>query len=431
MRRCVAAILVLAVMLLPASFSYAGQTVPSGGGHVVVIPVEGTVEPGLAAFVSRSIRQAVSQNAAAIVLEIRTLGGLVDAALDMRDEILGSAVPVHAFVHGRAWSAGALITLACDRVVMRPGSSVGSAEPRPLEPKNVSALRSEFESTAAARGKDPKIAAAMVDASIEIPDLIEKGGILNLTASRAVEVGYADALVGNLYGALEYLGLGEKSVVVAEPSFAERFSRVVTHPNVSTMLLIVGIAGLVIESVVPGFGLPGVIGLISLATLILGRTVAQLAGIEAALLFLLGLVLLSIEAFMPGFGIFGLSGIGLLVVSLVFVARTAESAGALVLSFVVAALVLVAMFRFAQKKGLWSRLSLGATLRETSAVEVSKVQVGQEGTALTPLRPSGTAQFGQIRMSVVTDGRYVPANSKVVVESVSGNRIVVSRVEDQ
>jgi len=365
------------------------------------------------------------------VLEIRTLGGLVDAALDMRDEILGSAVPVHAFVHGRAWSAGALITLACDRVVMRPGSSVGSAEPRPLEPKNVSALRSEFESTAAARGKDPKIAAAMVDASIEIPDLIKKGDILNLTASRAVEVGYADALVGNLYGALEYLGLGEKSVVVAEPSFAERFSRVVTHPNVSTMLLIVGIAGLVIESVVPGFGLPGVIGLISLATLILGRTVAQLAGIEAALLFLLGLVLLSIEAFMPGFGIFGLSGIGLLVVSLVFVARTAESAGALVLSFVVAALVLVAMFRFAQKKGLWSRLSLGATLRETSAVEVSKVQVGQEGTALTPLRPSGTAQFGQIRMSVVTDGRYVPANSKVVVESVSGNRIVVSRVEDQ
>lgn len=423
------ALLLALFMLWPVSAGLAGASPEAG--HVVILPVHGDVEPGLAAFVTRALNRAAADNARAVLLEVRTLGGRVDAALDMRDAILESPVPVHAFITGRAWSAGALISLAAEQIIMAPGSSIGSAEPRPLNAKTLSAIRSEMQSTAEARGRDPKIAAAMCDASIEIPDLTAKGSILNLTAARAVEVGYALGLASDRHAALEKLGLGASSVVVASPTFSEQFSRFVTNPTVTPILLTIGVLGLLVEAVVPGFGVPGIIGLTSLALLILGRTMAELAGVESALLFLLGLALLTIEAFMPGFGVFGVSGIALLVVALVLIMRTAESAWAVGISLVVAVLIITAMLRYAQKKGFWSRLSLKSTLEEARASDAPKVSVGDQGIALTPLRPSGTVQFGPSRVSVVTDGAYVAPGTKVVVDSVAGNRIVVRRLEKE
>ena len=93
--------------------------------------------------------QADEEHAAGIVFDINTPGGLVDAAFQIRDAILDAKEPTVAFVSRRAYSAGALITLANHTIVMAPGSSIGAAEPRPNEPKYVSALRAEFASTAA------------------------------------------------------------------------------------------------------------------------------------------------------------------------------------------------------------------------------------------------------------------------------------------
>ncbi|NLM70272.1 MAG: hypothetical protein GX177_09795 [Firmicutes bacterium] len=132
---------------------------------VYVLTVDGTIELGLSQYVLRGLKQA-QQEQAAVLIEINTFGGRVDAAVEIRDFILRMETPVIAFVRERAISAGALIAIAAPHIAMAPGSTIGAAEPRPLDEKNVSFLRAEFSSTARRNNRDPDIAAAMVDADI-------------------------------------------------------------------------------------------------------------------------------------------------------------------------------------------------------------------------------------------------------------------------
>ena len=106
------------------------------------------------------------------------------------------------YITDRAWSAGALIALAAPEIVMAPGSSIGAAEPRPAEEKTVSAVRAEFEATAERTGRNPRIAAAMVDADVVVEDLAPEGKILTLSAQNALEEGYADAIAASRNEAL-------------------------------------------------------------------------------------------------------------------------------------------------------------------------------------------------------------------------------------
>src|SRR5579863_9743032 len=136
---------------------------------VVVIPIEGTVDDGMAHMVERSVDVANREKAAAIVLDVNSPGGLVEAAFRIRDALFSSQEPVIAYVGRRAYSAAALITLAANRIVMAPGASIGAAEPIeaggtvPPSDKIISALRGEFESTAERSHHSPQIAGAMVD----------------------------------------------------------------------------------------------------------------------------------------------------------------------------------------------------------------------------------------------------------------------------
>ncbi len=147
----------LAVFSGTALFGFAGLiggAFASNSRPVVVVPIDGVVDEGMAHLVARAVAQADDEHAAGIVLDINTPGGLVDAAFQIRDSILDAKVPTVAFVAQRAYSAGALITLANHTIVMAPGSSIGAAEPRPNEPKYVSALRAEFASTAQRNHRD-------------------------------------------------------------------------------------------------------------------------------------------------------------------------------------------------------------------------------------------------------------------------------------
>src|SRR5690606_24254452 len=137
-------------------------------GPVWEIPVSGTIDLGLAAFVRRSVADALESGAAAIVVRINTFGGRVDAAAEIRDALIGSNIYTAALIVERAWSAGALIALAADAIWMAPGASLGAAEPRPADEKTISALRAEFEAMAERTGRDPRIAAAMVDANVAV-----------------------------------------------------------------------------------------------------------------------------------------------------------------------------------------------------------------------------------------------------------------------
>ncbi|HHY09591.1 MAG TPA: hypothetical protein GX528_03400, partial [Firmicutes bacterium] len=193
---------------------------------VYSLPIKGEIEPGLAEFVARGLALAEKNNGV-LLLEINTFGGRVDAATEIKDMLVRTKTPVIAYVSERAWSAGALITLAAPQVGMAPGSSIGSAEPRPLDEKTVSALKAEFEATAQRVGRDGKVAAAMVDADVEIEGLVEKGKILSLSAKEALEWGFADVIGQNNHEILTYFGYDEYEIIHVTPHWAERTVEVV------------------------------------------------------------------------------------------------------------------------------------------------------------------------------------------------------------
>src|SRR5688500_5287976 len=161
---------------------------------VYVAPVEGIIDLGLAPFVRRVLDEAAEQQAAAVVLEINTFGGRVDAAVVIRDALLRARVPTVAFVNKRAISAGALISLAAERIAVAEGATIGAATPvamgpeggaQPVSEKTVSYMRKECRATAEHRKRPPLIAEAMVDADVVVPDLVEKGKLLTLTTDEA------------------------------------------------------------------------------------------------------------------------------------------------------------------------------------------------------------------------------------------------------
>src|SRR5918994_2497570 len=96
---------------------------------VYAIPIEGIIDLGLAPFLARTIREAEEAGAAAVLLDINTFGGRVDAAVAMRDALLNAPIRTIAFVNQRAISAGALIALACETVIMAKGGTIGAPAP--------------------------------------------------------------------------------------------------------------------------------------------------------------------------------------------------------------------------------------------------------------------------------------------------------------
>ncbi|MDP3488226.1 MAG: ATP-dependent Clp protease proteolytic subunit, partial [Bacillota bacterium] len=223
----------------------------------VVIQIRGEVDPVMARYVERAIDLAVQRGARAVVIDIDTPGGRVDAALDISKAIMRTELPTVAVVTGQAWSAGALIALSARNLFMFPGSAIGAAEPIPTTEKIVAAWRSAMEGAAEANGRDPRLAAAMVDRDVEIPGVIDRGKLLSLSSQPAVEQGLADGIVVDLAQAVRDANLGQVSLSVVDVSTTEQLVRVLTGPVVSVVLLTLGLAGIIIELTTVGFGVAG------------------------------------------------------------------------------------------------------------------------------------------------------------------------------
>jgi membrane-bound serine protease (ClpP class) len=165
------------------------------------------------------LNEATQAGAAAVILDINTFGGRVDAAVLIRDSLLHAKLPTVAFVNKRAISAGALIALAAEKIVMADGGTIGAATPvamgapgaapLPVSEKTVSYMRKEFGATAEARKRPPLLAEAMVDADVEVKGLVEKGKLLTLTADEALQHKLADLRANSIDAVLQSLGLGD------------------------------------------------------------------------------------------------------------------------------------------------------------------------------------------------------------------------------
>ncbi|MBI2454587.1 MAG: hypothetical protein HYV46_00430, partial [candidate division NC10 bacterium] len=225
----VAALLLVALLLgWAGGGNVRGATAPAGA-VVYVAPIRGMIDLGLvpyvqrvldeAADVQRVLEEAAGAGAAAVILQIDTFGGRVDAAVQIRDSLLRSPLRTVAFVDKRAISAGALISLAATTIAMADGGTIGAATPvmagapgapaQPVAEKTVSYMRKEFRATAESRGRPPLLAEAMVDADVEIPEVIAKGKLLTLTTGEALKHKVADLRAADLTALLAALDLSE------------------------------------------------------------------------------------------------------------------------------------------------------------------------------------------------------------------------------
>lgn len=418
---------------------------------VYVAPIEGVIDLGLAPFIQRVLDEAAQADAAAVILEINTFGGRVDAAVQIRDALLRARVRTVAFVNKRAISAGALIGLAAEKLVMAGGGTIGAATPvqmgqpgaaaQPVEEKTVSYVRKEFRATAESRKRPPLLAEAMVDPDVAIPGVIEKGKLLTLTTEEALKTKLVDFRADTMESVLEQLGLGGAELRRASPNWAENLVRFLTHPVVSSLLITIGILGIIIEIRTPGFGVPGALGIASLSLFFWGHWLVQLAGWEELLLVAGGVMLLALEIFViPGFGIAG--GLGIvailagLMLSLIGAGDTAafvlKAAGRVVFSLLVALIGSLVLLRFLPRLPFGRRLilerGLAAAQGYASAPQSDARWLGKRGRASSPLRPAGIAEIEGERVDVVSDGELIDAGQLIEVTRVDGNRIVVRRV---
>ena len=418
---------------------------------VYMAPIEGMIDLGLAPFVRRVLDEAAAAGAAAVILEVNTFGGRVDAAVLIRDALLGSRIRTVAFVNKRAISAGALISLAAERIIMADGGTIGAATPvelgapgapaQPVAEKTVSYMRKEFRATAESRKRPPLLAEAMVDADVAIPGVIAKGKLLTLTTQEALKHGLADARADTLDAVLASLDLAGAEVRRATQTWAETLVRFLTHPVVSSLLMTIGILGIIVEIRTPGFGVPGSLGVASLALFFWGHWLVRLAGWEELLLLGIGVILLAIEIFVtPGFGLIGVLGLAALVgglgLSLVGAGATwavvVTAVGQVAASLLLAIAVSLALLRVLPRLPFGRRLVLETELTAhegfASAPETDRAWLGKRGTAASMLRPAGIADIEGERVDVVSEGEFIDAGEPLTVVRVDGNRIVVRRL---
>ncbi len=425
------------------SLARAGETV------VFVAPIRGEIDNGLAPFVKRAVREAEQAGASALVLPIDSLGGRVDSVIVIRDALLGAKIPTIAWVAPRAISAGALIALSAEHIVMTTGATIGAAAPviaspegraAPAGEKATSFVRKEFRATAEARHRRPEPFEAMVDEDVQIPNIIEKGKLLTLTTEEALALGLADARAEDLSQVLAKYGLANAELRTLEPNWAEKLVRFATSPIVSSLLLGLGMLGLFIEIRTPGFGVPGIVGLLSLAVFFWSHALLALVGWEEIALIGLGLFLIVIEIFVvPGFGITGIlggialvTGLGMsLVGSGVTMQGIVRAAAQIALSLAVAIVGVIALLRLLPRLPFGRRIILdtGLAPRELTFERspIDAILPGDLGIAASPLHPSGVVEITGARIDALSEGQYIEAGAPIEVLRVERGYVVVRR----
>ncbi len=432
-------LLLFTFILIQSSFAQSGS--------VYITNLEGDIDLGLAPYVRRVVSEAEKSSALAIIIRINTFGGRVDAATQIKDAILNSKIKTIAFIDKRAISAGALIALSCEKIVMVPGASMGATSVvdqagQKQSEKYQSYMRSEMRSTAEKNGRRTDIAQGMVDESIVVKDLQDDSTkLITLTSQEALKYKMADTVLTSIEEVKKAFGLEKAEEIRLESNWAEDIVRFISNPLVSSILIMIGFIGLFTEIKTPGWGFPGTAGLIALALFFGTGYILELASIWEILLFIIGVSLLLVEIFViPGFGIIGLIGIILMVIGLFFglisdleIVDASSISLAVVQvagSFVASAFFIFMLWKILPKTTVWNKLVLQENIASKSGYAAKTTfehLVGAEGKALTDLRPAGTAIINGKRIDVVTEGDFIQHDTEIVVTATEGSKVVVGK----
>ena len=462
---------------------------PESRIQVYVIQIRNAIGNGLREYISRSVRMAQREEADVLLFHIHTPGGAVSATSEIIRTIDDSGIPAIAFVDDEAISAGAIITLSCDKVVAAPGGTIGDAQPSPTNAKTVSYVRGKIYATAEEHGRNPDVAAAMVDKEITLVRLEDgsikalspeeysenqekdlnmevispNGNVLTISTNQALDLGVADLKAESISELLKHFylvklgnrrallgideldssegdiaNLSEASVHEVSMTIAEQIAVFVTNPMIASILLSLGILGMIMEFKTVGWGVAGTIGLLCIGLFFGGHMIARIDAGIGLIIFIMGVGLVLAEIFViPGFGVAGISGIIFIFGGLLFTIDTNTGDWGAAIRTMSQAFVEILVLGgllvyFLPKTSLWKStiLQTAETSEEGYAAAPASLGdfAGKRGTAITSLRPAGIALIDGERVDVVSQGSFIDKDAEVEVLKVEGGRVIVRLV---
>ncbi len=404
------------------------------------IRLDQDIDPSSQRLVTLGLEKAREAQADYVLLDLDTYGGAVNAADSIRSAILRYEKPVVAFINMQAASAGALISIACDSIYMKTGSSIGAAtvvnQTGDVMPdKYQSFMRGMMRSTAQATGRDPHIAESMTDTA----------NVLSLTPSEAIEVGFCEGICENEYEVAEKVTGGNGFVIrnmEDDMTWLDKLIQFLLNPFLQSIFMMMIIGGIFVEIRTPGIGLPLVTAIVGALLYFAPAYIGHLAQSWEIVLFVVGLILIAAEIFvLPGFGVCGISGIVAVVVALAFsmvdnlelfhwdgslnLRPVIQPLGIVVLSAAAAVFGSVWLVRKLYDTRSFDHIALRQEMKSTEGFTgvVSGLEslVGQNVTVFTDMRPGGKV--------ITADGRILEANLKFGGFASKGEVLKVTEAE--
>ena len=421
---------------------------PDGG--VYVIHVEGLIDNGLYSYIERGLQRARSNNAAGVILQIDTFGGLVDAADNIRKSLLSSELPIVAFIDLNAASAGALISIATDSIYMASGGSIGAAtvvdgSGTYASEKMQSYMRGIMRATAESTNRDPQVAEAMVDESVAIEGIIAEGKLLTLSTEEALRIGFIQGSAASIEDVMGIMGWTGLPVIDMQEVWAESVLRFLANPVVSSILMLMMLGGLYFELQTPGIGFPGIMAGIGSLLFFAPLYIMGLAQSWEIVLFIMGVILIVIEIFViPGFGLAGISGISLVIFSLGVslignvglqfpeIGQISQAIWTMAITLILGVAMIASMVRYLPENIMFNTLVLSESTdrsRGYTGADTHDELLGSEGVTVTALRPSGTALLNDRRIDVVSDGDFIEKGARVKVVETANLKVVVRKLD--
>ncbi len=442
---------VLLLCVLAAALVITGSVSASPSPEVDILHVNGDIVPAVASYIDRGISQAEDHQAAAVIIELSTPGGLLDTTEKIVDRILDAKVPVVVYVDRWAGSAGTFITLAANVAAMAPGSRIGAASPVSTEGELSATLQKKLTEDTAARirsladlrGRNQAAAEATVVEALSFTDQEALGlapipvndqELLGLSSPYLspplVDLGAkdVDSLITQLNGRTVNVA-GEQVTINTEGyvkndvgmSAIEKFLQAISNPNIAYILLSLAVIALILEFIHPGAILPGVVGAISLILAFYSLAVLE-ASWAGVFFIILAFILFILEAFVTSFGILTIGGIASLIMgSIILFGGGPELFQLHINWWVVAAVVIVVTAVFA--------FVIGAIIRSQRRRPATGKEglVGKVAVAHTVLDPTGMVYVEGELWTATSEAGRIETGDEVVVTKIEGLKLRVTK----
>ncbi len=432
--------------------------------------IKRNIEPPAWRLTQKAINDALNKKADIIIIELNTYGGMVDIADSIRTKILKSTIPVYVFINNNAASAGALISIACKKIYMTKSSTIGAAtvvtqDGKVAPEKFQSYMKSIMRATAESHGKkkvikngdtvevwirDPKIAEAMVDSSINIDSITVRGKVLSFTASEALQYGFCDGIVENINELLEKENIKTAKIEIYEPNWIEHIILFLLNPVVQGLLIMLIIGGIYFELQTPGVGFPLAAAAFGAILYFAPLYLEGLAEHWEILLFIAGIILLIVEIFFtPGFGVLGAFGIISIILGLTLslidnIVFTIEGAaipaflrafGLVIISLLLSFFISIYLSSKILVNSHFKKLALQTQQNKSEGYigvqsQIANI-VGKTGITTTPLRPSGKIEIEKKWYDAVSEDGFLQANEQIIVVRFINNQAYVRKVKQE